>query len=265
MKRKSTSVRIETKKENVENILKNSAAFITNWPYVVRVSTREGVSAEIMLPRFVFKFRDTYRFQYHPDFNSHIYDGEGKRGHMILVVTLKEWSKNVETHLELSYKGKGELLLGKTLQALVDGIGRGLKELAESTAPAHPEVNKQKKTVLSVDFSDPMSVAGFLAKSKMVHSGIHMVDENGLFNVVREIKGKIGSEILYVSGITQDGRKSFKLLLQGSQVLAVEYRDESGVRTIKVETDETAEKAMDILSAIDGPYTINVWVPVGGA
>ncbi len=92
-----------------------------------------------------------------------------------------------------------------------------------------------------------------------------MVDKNGLFNVVSEIKGKIGSDILYISGITQDGRKSFKLLLQGSQVLAVEYRDGSGVRTIRVKDREAAENAMNITSTIEGAYTINIWVPVGGA
>ncbi|WP_297071657.1 hypothetical protein [Thermococcus sp.] len=45
----------------------------------------------------------------------------------------------------------------------------------------------------------------------------------------------------------------------------MEYRDGSGVRTIRVKDREAAENAMNITSTIEGAYTINVWVPVGGA
>ncbi len=267
MKRKSTTVSINTSKERVEAALNDAPSFITNWPYVVRVSVKEGLKAEIMMPRFMFKFRDIYKFNHHADYNSHIYDGTGERGHMSLVVTLKEWQKNINAVLELSYQGKGEFWLGKTLQNFVESIGSVLKELAENR-PVQEQIQSQRSATgeiaVNMDFSNPMTVAEFLAKSRMVHSGLHIIGEKGLFDLIGELRATINDRPLYISGITNDGTSSFKVLLDGSQILAIEYRGAEGMKTVKVENDDEARKAVDIASEIKGTYMINVWVPVGG-
>ena len=267
MKRKSTTVSINAPKEAVEAVLDDEPSFITNWPYVVRVSTKNGLKAEIMMPRFIFKFRDTYSFTHHLDYNSHIYDGTGERGHISLVVTLKEWQNNTSAFLELSYSGKGEFWLGKTLQIFVEKIGSVLKDLAENKPlqeqiqmPAGPH----ESIAANVDFSDPMSVANFLSKSRMVHSGLHIIGENGFFDLVSELRTTIPDRILYISGITNDGTSSFKVLLEGSRILAIEHRTQGGVKVVKVENDEDARTAVEIASEIKGTYMVNVWVPVGG-
>lgn len=263
MKRKSTSVEIEAPKEAVEAVLKDAPGFITNWPYVVRVSMKNGLTAEIMLPRFVFKFRDLYRFDYHSDYNSHIYEGSGNKSHVTLVVTLKEWQKSVNAVLELSYKGKGEFWLGKTLQDFVDRIGNVLKELSENRPPEQVPV-EHREIAEHVDFSDPMSVANFLAKSRMVHSGLHVVSRGGFFDLIAELRAEVSERVIYISGITGDGLKAFKVLLSGSRIMAIEYRDPEGVRAVKVNGENDAKLAGEIASRIDGAFTVNVWVPVGG-
>ncbi|ASA77442.1 hypothetical protein [Thermococcus sp. 5-4] len=263
MKRKTTRVEINADMETIKDVLNDPTQFITNWPYVVRVNTREGIEAEIMLPRFIFKFRDTYRFTFHDGSNSHIYEGVGRKSHLTAVVSLREWQKNVSAEIELAYKGRGEFFLGKTLEMLTEGIAKALKDLAESmhsSVPATPTV----ETALNVDFSDPMSVASFLAKAKMVHSGLHIIGEGKLLEVVMELRGNLRDDVLYVSGITQDGTKSFKLLLRRSQILAVEYRDSDGTRTVKVDTEPRTREALELVSKVEGAYMINVWVPVGG-
>ncbi len=267
MKRKNTTVLINAPKDNVKQILEDVPSFVTNWPYVVRVSTKNGLTAEIMMPRFVFKFRDIYRFTYFADYNSYIYEGTGRRGNISLVVTLKEQQRNVNAVLELSYRGKGEFWLGKTLQNFVEKIGLVLKDLAENKPiqnQVQPSVDVHGSTVLNVDFSDPMSVANFLSKSRMVHSGLHVIGEKGLFDLIGELRDMIQSKILYVSGITNDGASSFKVLLDGSRILAIEYRTQESVKAVKVEKDEDARMAIEIASEIKGTYMVNVWIPVGG-
>jgi len=268
MKRKSTTVSISSPKDAVEAVLTDVPSFITNWPYVVRVGTRNGVSAEIMMPRFVFKFRDVYQFEYHTDYNSHIYDGTGKRGHMSLVVTLKEWQNETNAHVELAYTGRGEFWLGKPLQDFVERIGKSLKELAENRPLSEdlvpPTGGEHGSITEHVNFSDPMSVANFLAKSRMVHSGLHIIGNGGLFDLIGELRSMINERTLYISGITSDGTKAFKVLLEGSRILAIEHRGEEGVRAVKVEGEESAREAVEIASEIKGTYMVNVWVPVGG-
>ena len=263
MKRRSTTVMIESTRKAVEGVLEDSPSFVTNWPYVVRVSMKDGLKAEIMLPRFIFKFRDVYGISYHRDYNSHIYDGTGERSHLSLVVTLKEWKKGVEAVLELSYSGKGEFWLGKTLEDFVQRIGNALKELSESR-PAVEEKTEHHEIAEHVDFSDPMSVANFLAKSRMVHSGLHVIGDNGFFDLVSELRATVKENVLYISGITSDGASSFKVLLNGSRIMAIEYRGKDEVKAVKVEDEEGARKAMEIAFGIKGPYMVNVWVPVGG-
>ncbi|WP_297069176.1 hypothetical protein [Thermococcus sp.] len=263
MKRKSTRVEINADVGTIKEILNDPAQFITNWPYVVKVNTREGIEAEIMLPRFVFKFRDTYRFTFHEDYNSHIYEGVGRKSHLTAIVSLKEWQKNVSAEIELSYSGRGEFLLGKTLEILAEGISKALKDLAESMRPPAVDV-PTVEAALSVDFSDPMSVASFLAKAKMVHSGLHIIGAGKLLELVMELRGNIRDEVLYVSGITQDGTKSFKLLLRRTQLLAVEYRDSEGTKTVKADTESRMKEALELVSRVEGTYMVNVWVPVGG-
>ena len=264
MKRKNTAVRIEAPREAVEGVLKDAPSFVTNWPYVVRVSMKDGLKAEIMLPRFIFKFRDVYGIEYHHDYNSHIYDGAGERSHLSLVVTLKEWKKGVEAVLELSYGGKGEFWLGKTLEDFVRRVGGALKELSESKPVATETQGKHPEIAAHVDFSDPMSVANFLAKSRMVHSGLHVVGQNGFFDLVNELRAAVNEGILYISGITNDGTSSFKVLLNGSRIMAIEYRGKDGVKAVKVDDEEGAKAAIEIASSISGAYLVNVWVPVGG-
>ncbi len=266
MKRKGTSVKIEAPKESIEAVLGDVPGFVTNWPYVVRVSRRDGMKAEIMMPRFVFRFRDTYSIEYHSDYNSHIYDGRGNKGHLTLVVTLKEWQKYVDVVLELSYKGKGEFWLGKTLQDFVEKVGKAIKELAESRPIKAPEpaTTPGGGIAAGVDFSNPMSVAEFLSKSQMVHSGLHIVGEEGLLSLISELRSTIKDRILYISGITNDGANSFKVLLEGSRILAIEYRNPKGTSAMKVESDEDAKKAVELASEVRGTYMTNVWVPVGG-
>ena len=263
MKRRSAAVRIEATREAVEGVLEDAPSFVTNWPYVVRVSMKDGLKAEIMLPRFVFKFRDVYGIDYHSDYNSYIYDGTGERSHLSLVVTLKEWKKGVEAVLELSYSGKGEFWLGKTLEDFVRRIGGALKELSESK-PAVEEKSEHPGIAEHVDFSDPMSVANFLAKSRMVHSGLHVINQNGFFDLMSELRATVKESVLYISGITNDGTSSFKVLLNGSRIMAIEYRGKNGVNAVKVEDEEKAKTAVEIASSISGPYMVNVWVPVGG-
>jgi len=263
MKRKSSKVRIKAPKNVIESLLSDVPAFVTNWPYVVRVSTREGLKAEIMMPRFVFKFRDTYSIDYHSDYNSHIYDGREKKGHLTLIVTLKEWQKEVEAVLELSYGGKGEFWLGKTLQDFVNRVGKSLKELAEAKGLEVPGA-KASEVTLQMDFSDPMSVASFLSKSQMVHSGVHVIGDGGLLGLVGELRESIANRVLYISGVTSDGMKSFKVLVEGSRILAIEARDSGTIEALKVENDEDARKAMELASSVRGAYMVNVWVPVGG-
>ncbi|WP_457751192.1 hypothetical protein [Thermococcus sp.] len=264
MKRKSTTVEISAGKDEVVAVLEDAAGFITNWPYVVKTSTKRGITAEILLPRFVFKFGDTYTFSIMNDSTSYIYDGTGKKSHLIVTVALKEWQKHTMADIELSYNGRGEFLLGKTLEILVNGIASSLKELSENITPAVVPASSTTKVVDAVDFADPMSVASFLAKSKMVHSGLHVIQKGSLLNVILELRGKLQDEVLYVSGVTQDGMSSFKLLLRGSQILAIEYRDKNGPRIVKVENEETARRALELVSGVEGAYMINVWVPVGG-
>jgi hypothetical protein len=265
MKRKSTSVEINAPLDRIKSVLEDAPQFITNWPYVVRVNTRDGLQAEILLPRFVFKFGDTYTFTTIREDNGYIYEGTGRRGHLIVAIRLKEWQKNVVAEVELSYHGRGEFLLGKTLEVLVREIAKSLKNLSESIQGAPTRSEAMADVTAQVDFSDPMSVATFLSKSKMVHSGLHIVQRGGLLDVITEIRGRLSDSVLYVSGVTQDGSRSFKLLLRGSQVLAVEYRDQNGSRVVKVEDENTAREALEIVSGIEGAYMVNVWVPVGGA
>ncbi|NJE00827.1 hypothetical protein [Thermococcus sp. JdF3] len=263
MKRKTANVEINAGIDTIKEVLNDPAQFITNWPYVVRVNTKEGIEAEIMLPRFVFRFRDTYRFTFHEDYDSHIYEGIGKKSHLTAVVRLREWQKNVSAEVELSYRGRGEFLLGKTLELLAEGVAKALKDLSESTRPPAPAA-PAAETVLDVDFSDPMSVANFLAKAKMVHSGLHIVGQGKLLDVIMELRGNLQDEVLYVSGITQDGTKSFKLLLRRSQILAVEYRDSEGITVVKADSESETRKALELVSKVEGAYMVNVWVPVGG-
>ncbi len=149
---------------------------------------------------------------------------------------------------------------------LAEGIAKSLKDLAESIEPVQKvqRIRQMDMVYTNVDFSDPMSVAGFLSKSKMTHSGLHIINEGALLEVITEIRAKLAEDVLYVSGITQDGTKSFKLLLRGSQILAVEYRDSKGVETVKVDSDFQVRRALELISNVSGPYMINVWVPVGG-
>ncbi|WP_457742510.1 hypothetical protein [Thermococcus sp.] len=262
MKRKQTSVDVHAPKSAVESILKDPAQFITNWPYVVRVKGKKPIIAEIMLPRFVFKFKDTYSFEFHEDYNSFIYDGTGRKSVLIVSITLREWQKATAVNVELSYSGRREFLLGKPLEILTNGIAKSLKELAESFGVHHLS-EKTEEAIVEVDFSDPMSVANFLAKAKMVHSGLHVIGEGKLFDVLHELMEKAGSEVLYVSGITSDGAKGFKVLVRGSQILAVEIRDE-GIQTIKVIDEMSAREAIELLSKVSGAYMLNAWVPAGG-
>jgi hypothetical protein len=60
MKRREASVDINASPKAVDAILHDPPQFITNWPYVVRVRGREPVIAEIMLPRFIFKFNTLF-------------------------------------------------------------------------------------------------------------------------------------------------------------------------------------------------------------
>ncbi len=263
MKRKATSVEILAGKDEVIRILEDSPQFITNWPYVVKVSTRDGLVAEILLPRFLFKFGDTYRFSVMKDDTSYIYDGTGKRSHLIVTVTLKEWQTHTMADIELSYKGRGEFLLGKPLEVLLKGIGNGLKSLSEAPKQA-PVPAISSHVADEVDFADPMSVANFLVKSRMVHSGLHVVQKGGLLNLVLELRENLKDDVLYVSGITQDGSKSFKLLLRKSQILALEYRSDNEIKVVKVEDDASARQALEFVSRIEGAYMVNAWVPVGG-
>jgi len=263
MKRKNTTVKIHARRDAVEGVLRDIASFVTNWPYVVRVSTRDGLKAEIMLPRFVFKFRDSYRLDYHTDYNSYIYDGRGEKSNLSLVVTLKEDKREVTAELELAYSGRGEFWLGKTLQEFVDKIGEVLKELSENRPPEILSTSSSK-IVDEVDFSDPMSVANFLSKSKMAHSGLHIIPQGGLLETIAELRKNIGERVIYVSGITSDGSKAFKLLMEGTQILAIEYRDGGDTKVVKVDSEESAREALELASKADGTYTINVWVPIGG-
>ncbi len=263
MKRRSSEIRIKAPKKVIEDVLMDAPSFVTNWPYVVRISMKKGLKAEIMMPRFIFRFRDIYTIEYHSDYNSHIYEGNGKNGYIGLVITLKEWQKHADAVLELSYKGRGEFWLGKTLQHFVDKIGRSLKELAEGKSIEVPAA-ESGEAAFQVDFTDPMSVAGFLSKSQMIHSGIHIIGEKGLFGLISELRGNIPNSILYVSGITENGERSFKVLLKESRILAIEVRDGNNVRTIKVENDDDARNALDIASKVGGTYMVNVWVPTGG-
>ncbi len=263
MKRKEATLTVLTDTESIRKILNDPASFVTNWPYVVKVNTKKGVVAEIMLPRFLFKFRDVYTFTLSTDYNSYIYEGVGEKSSMIVVITLKESSKNVQIHVEISYSGRGEFLLGKPLQILANGIAKSIEELVNAqttqTLSGHTE-----NIIYNVDFSDPMSVAKFLSKAKMMHSGLHIVPQGGLFDVIAELRKSTREDVLYVSGIVQDGSKSFKMLLHGSQIVALEYREGGELKTVKVENEEKAKEVVDIASNIEGAYMINVWVPVGG-
>ena len=262
MKRKESQVYINSKMEAVDSILHDPAQFIANWPYVVRIKGRNPVIAEIMLPRFVFKFRDTYEFEFHEDYNSHIYDGKGRKSSLTVTITLKEWQKSVSASVEISYSGRGEFFLGKTLELLAQGIAQSLKELAELAGPKTFSV-KTEEVMEEVDFSDPMSVANFLAKAKMFHSGLHVIAEGRIFELLHDLMEKAGSEVLYVSGVTSDGAKGFKVLMRGTQIMAVEVRG-SGVRTIKVVDEKSAREAVSLLSGISGAYMLNAWIPAGG-
>lgn len=263
MKRKEAEVEINAGMNTIEAILHDPAQFITNWPYVVKVKGGKPVIAEIMLPRFVFKFRDTYEFEFHEDYNSHIYDGKGKKGSLTVVITLREWQKSVSANVELSYSGRGEFFLGKTLEMLVQGIANNLKELAEASKPSTVS-EKTEKAILEVDFSDPMSVANFLAKAKMVHSGLYTIQPGGFLDVLGEIVGKVGGNVVYLSGITSDGTSGFKVLVRGSEILAVEVRNGSEVKTIKVRGEDDVREAVELLSKVFGAYMVNAWVPAGG-
>lgn len=261
MKRRSTTVNIKASRKIVEKILNDAASFITNWPYVVKISSKNELRAEILLPRFVFKFGDEYSFTVLTDSNSYIYEGTGKKSHLIATITLKEWQKYVSAEVEVSYHGRGEFLLGKPLSVLVNGIAKSLEKLAENPIAVGLQ---QQKVAFNLDFSDPMSVARFLAKSKMAYSGLHIVQKGRLLDVVGELRQKIVQRMIYISGITSDGLKAFKLLIEGSQILALEYRDSEGVRTVKVKDDTSARNALEIISGIEGVYMLNVWVPLGG-
>ncbi|QDA31448.1 hypothetical protein FH039_07355 [Thermococcus indicus] len=262
MKRKSTSVRMDAPKEHIVQILEDAPQFITNWPYVVGINTKGGINAEVLLPRFLFKFGDIYRFTIMSDESSYIYEGVGRKSHLIVTVSMREWQKNVVANVEIGYQGPGEFLLGKTLQHLVEGIAESLKKLAESGE--HPAKQNVPAREINLDFSDPMSVASFLAKARMVHTGLHLVAPGELLNVIMDIRKNIPEDVLYVSGITQDGVKGFKLLLRRSQILAVEYRDGEGVKTLKVRDETAAREALELVSKVSGAYMVNVWVPVGG-
>ncbi|AEH24241.1 hypothetical protein [Pyrococcus yayanosii] len=262
MKRKTKEVTIDVPLDSVRKVLSDPAQFIMNWPYVVRVSTKNGITAEISLPRFLFKFNDIYRFAFHEDRTTFIYDGSGKKSDIIVTVTLKKWQRNVSGEIEVAYHGRGEFFLGKTLELLAEGIAKSLKELAKSYSP--PEYVTSSDVILQVDFADPMSVANFLAKAKMIHSGLHMIENRKFFDVLMELKKTVSARIIYISGITPDGNKAFKVLIKDSQILALEHRDGVTAETIKVDDEETARKVFEILSRIEGTYMINIWVPVGG-
>ncbi|ALM74831.1 hypothetical protein [Thermococcus barophilus] len=263
MRRKSATVDIDASLDAVNKVLDNPAQFITNWPYVVRISTKNGIAAEIMLPRFVFKFGDKYSFTFHKDSTSFIYEGSGNRSNLIVIVAPKKWQKNITAEIEVAYQGRGEFFLGKTLELLAEGIAKSLKELAESYSLPKLAI-KSSEALIHVDFSDPMSVAKFLAKAKMVHSGLHLIENGKFFYVIAELKEDARSEVIYISGITPDGSKSFKVFLRRSQILAVEHREKGTLKTVKVKDEKTAKSALDLLSRISGTYMINVWVPVGG-
>jgi len=262
MKRKRAEVEIKTDLRTVEDIINDPPQFIANWPYVVKVRGRDPVEAEIMLPRFIFKFRDEYTFRLLRD-EDYLYDGTGKKSRLLVRIRLREWLRYVSAVVELSYSGRGEFFLGKTLEMLAQGIADNLKELAEASRPTRITEGTER-AILQVDFSDPMSVANFLAKAKMVHSGLYMIERGALPDMLAELKFRAGSEVLYVSGVTSDGSRSFKVLLRGNQVVAVEVRDGARVETVKVEGDTDAERAMELLRSVEGSYMLNVWVPAGG-
>jgi len=54
------------------------------------------------------------------------------------------------------------------------------------------------------------------------------------------------------------------VLVRGSQVLAVELRNGSDVRTSKVEGEDGVREAVELLSKVSGAYMVNAWVPAGG-
>lgn len=263
MKRKSVTVEVEAPLDSIREVLSDPPQFIMNWPYVVKINTKNGISAEIRLPRFFLKLGDVYTFTSHGDSSSFIYDGTGRRSNLIVTVTLKGWRKSVTADVEVAYNGRGEHFLGKTLERFAEGIGKTLKGLAESYSPPKP-VKSSGEVILQVDFSDPVSVANFLAKAKMVHSGLHMIEGGKFFDVLMELRKTANNDVLYVSGVTSDGARSFKALLQGSRILAIEYREGADGQVVKVEDEETAAEALRLASSIEGVYMINVWVPVGG-
>ncbi|WP_456421693.1 hypothetical protein [Thermococcus sp.] len=262
MKRNSVSMDVNAPLKAVEDILKDPGQFITNWPYVVRVRRSDGIIAEIEFPFFVFRFHDEYTFTFHEDYNSFIYEGNGRNGTLVVTVTLREWQKKTSVRVDLSYSGRREFFIRKPLEFLTRGIAESLRDLAESSKVELSA--KTEEAIGDVDFSDPVSVANFLAKAKMVHNGLHLIQEGKFFDVLHEIMEKAGSDVIYVSGITSDGTKGFKVLLRGTQVLAVEIRSGTSVETVKVTDEMTAQRALHLLSNVSGAYMLNAWVPAGG-
>ncbi len=262
MKVKTSSIKLKTSVKVLDEILKEPSSFIANWPYVVKVIGREHPVVEIMLPRFVFRFRDFYEFEFYSGKNEYIYNGFGKKGDLTVVIHLKRMKSYILAKIKITYIGKREFMLGKPLEILANGIAKSLKELAQASRVVVGK--KTKEAIVSVDFSDPMSVANFLAKAKMFHSGLHVVQEGKLIEIIQDLMGKSGSDVLYVSGITSDGRRSFKVILNGSQIIAVEIRNEGGLKTIKVKNEESAREAMGLLLSVSGAYMLNAWVPAGG-
>lgn len=109
-------------------------------------------------------------------------------------------------------------------------------------------------------------LAGFLSRAKMVYTGLHTIQKGQLFESLMKIISNYREETFYISGINQDGTKSFKVLLDQGRITAIQYRDSTGTESVKVmgNNQDEAIKAFQIAEKIEGVYMINIWVPVGG-
>lgn len=257
-------VSINASPDNVKKVLENPEEFILNWPYVVKIRKLKGIIARIRLPRFIFSFEDEYAFSISEDKNTYVYDGKGKQSKITIMILLESPKKaTTNATVEVRYSGKREFLLGKTIEELARGIGETLRVMAESLKDTSI---KSPKTTLDIDFDDPMSLAGFLSRAKMVYTGLHTIQKGQLFESLMKIISNYREETFYISGINQDGTKSFKVLLDQGRITAIQYRDSTGTESVKVmgNNQDEAIKAFQIAEKIEGVYMINIWVPVGG-
>jgi len=264
MKRKLYMVSVNTSPDKVRKILENAEEFILNWPYVVKIRKLKGIIAQIRLPRFIFSFEDEYTFSISRDKNAYIYEGKGKNSKIIVMILL-ESQKKATTHVtvDVRYSGKREFILGKTIEELAKGIAETLKVMAESFRDTSITI---PKAIIDIDFDDPMSLAGFLSRAKMVYTGLHTIKKGQLFESLMKIISNYEGEIFYISGVSQDGIKSFKVLLDQGRITAIHYRDGKGSESVKVtgNNQDEAIKAFQIADKIEGVYMINIWVPIGG-